>query len=591
MKKHLLATILSIWFVIMFQNQAIATQIIGNIDGVGELNSVPHIVGWACAIGIPNAIQVRLSVGNTNLIEMPAKLVNEVGVQRACKTQDHHRFSIPLSRDWLSAYQGQPIIAHGVFGGTIGQLNNSGIFKIPPPQPVSSIIGNIDGIYQGGILGWACVLRQSAPIDVHLYAGGTILAATKANAPSELGVKQACQTGENHRFYIQLTPEQMSVYQGKPIRVYGISNAPDSAVKLLNNSDKFQVPEPSISILGNIDGVSQGIIFGWACVVGRSKSIDVHLYAGEDFSSPLIGITTNIPSEADVNNICQAGNKHRFFVPITDEWLQNHRGERIFMYGISGDPALPFAKLNQSGRFKLLKTIRIMPLGDSITHGTPSHYREELFDLLEERYDFEFVGSLCYVSPKQQAKEVDFDARHEGIGGFSTGQVLERRFNQALTLDPNRLFCSGSIPLHWPKLESSDVVLIHLGTNDLIRCWWDGQCDDMNKAIQQASSNLEEIIGRLRRDNSNVTILLAQIIPIYNNREKNNPVELLNKEIANLASKMNTAKSPVVLVDQYKGFDDIYFDDNDKLHPNKKGADEMANRWFQALKSSGALNH
>jgi lysophospholipase L1-like esterase len=47
---------------------------------------------------------------------------------------------------------------------------------------------------------------------------------------------------------------------------------------------------------------------------------------------------------------------------------------------------------------------------------------------------------------------------------------------------------------------------------------------------------------------------------------------------------LGTDKSPVILVDQYSGFDgkaDLY----DMVHPNASGEEKMAAKWFDAMQN------
>jgi hypothetical protein len=63
-------------------------------------------------------------------------------------------------------------------------------------------------------------------------------------------------------------------------------------------------------------------------------------------------------------------------------------------------------------------TIRIMPLGNSITYGYPGDegYRKDLYlDLVDAGYDVDFVGSL--------SDGVGFDSDHEGHIGWYTAQI------------------------------------------------------------------------------------------------------------------------------------------------------------------------
>lgn len=79
---------------------------------------------------------------------------------------------------------------------------------------------------------------------------------------------------------------------------------------------------------------------------------------------------------------------------------------------------------------------------------------------------------------------------------------------------------------------------------------------------------------------------LKQIIPPKNNPE----VKKLNSAIAQVGQKKNTQQSPVIVVDQYSGFDATE-DNYDGLHPNQRGEKKMAGRWFGALKPILARKH
>ena len=57
----------------------------------------------------------------------------------------------------------------------------------------------------------------------------------------------------------------------------------------------------------------------------------------------------------------------------------------------------------------------------------------------------------------------------------------------------------------------------------------------------------------------------------------------LNEAIAKMVIRFNTAEQPVILVNLADGFDAEKDTIGDKVHPNAKGADKMATRWFDAM--------
>ncbi|MBD1842184.1 cellulose-binding protein [Cyanobacteria bacterium FACHB-63] len=197
-------------------------------------------------------------------------------------------------------------------------------------------------------------------------------------------------------------------------------------------------------------------------------------------------------------------------------------------------------------------SIRIMPLGDSITQADRNHnsYRRPLWLRLRAAgYDVNFVGSTKshYLG---NAPKSDFDPDHEGHWGWEVDEVLAQ-------VD------------RWSEAAKPDIVLIHLGTNDILR----GQNFDSTIA------ELRKLIETMRKRNPRLKILIAQLIPSSGGETL---TQQFNQQIVVLARSMNSQISPVILVDQFSGFD-VRQDTYDGLHPNESGEQKMADRWFQSL--------
>ncbi len=195
----------------------------------------------------------------------------------------------------------------------------------------------------------------------------------------------------------------------------------------------------------------------------------------------------------------------------------------------------------------------IMPLGDSLTQGTAEYpgYRVLLWDALRAQgFRVDFVGSQRNYFMRRWGAH-GFDADHEGHWGWTVARLLE--------------------PLEsWVCRERPDIVLLQAGINDLFNGY----------KVEKIVGQLGEMIAVLRRCNPRVVVCVAQLTPILD--EQSGPrVPELNRAIAELG-RLGTSESPVVVVDQYRGFD-AQADTYDGLHPNASGAAKMAARWLEAL--------
>jgi lysophospholipase L1-like esterase len=211
--------------------------------------------------------------------------------------------------------------------------------------------------------------------------------------------------------------------------------------------------------------------------------------------------------------------------------------------------------------------ITILPLGDSITQANNMHlsYRYNLWTkLIDDGRLFNMVGSLDNnfngdpTWPPYLGH--NFDPDHEGHWGWRADQVLNGRIGQ------------GSLR-EWLAYYTPDVVLIHIGSNDV----YQGQ------STVSSVTEIKAIIDTLRTDNPNVTIFLAKLIPI-NSGTYNPRIIALNAEMDGIAANKSTVDSPVWVVDQYSGFD-AAVDTYDNVHPDASGEEKMAQKWHDAMQT------
>jgi acyl-CoA thioesterase I len=202
-----------------------------------------------------------------------------------------------------------------------------------------------------------------------------------------------------------------------------------------------------------------------------------------------------------------------------------------------------------------LAAVRVMPLGDSITEAfAPNEsYRYWLWHELRDAgfKNVNFVGSRRGVMNGSPALG-NFDQDHEGHVGWTADQIL------------------SEIPT-WAHTYRPDVVLMHLGTNDV-------RYDHPNAST---IDELGSVIDAIRAANPNVTVLLSKLIP---NAERTVQTRRLNNLIPKLAKVKNTHDSRVILVDPTRGFR-LWDDTGEGLHPNESGENKLAAAFADPLKS------
>ena len=221
------------------------------------------------------------------------------------------------------------------------------------------------------------------------------------------------------------------------------------------------------------------------------------------------------------------------------------------------------------------KVWSILPLGDSITQAEVNRasYRYPLWQkLVDAEVKFDFVGSHQKQQdkyskgepPQPEYKGMAFDRDHEGHFAWATEEMFKGRdFDNG----------SGSGKLQqWVQGYDADIVLLHLGTNDAF----------YRQSNESTLRDLEKIIGILRADNPNVTILLAQLIPTKRKPGDAKAVKSLNEAIPRIAESLSMEESPIIIVDQFSGFD-AAADTYDGVHPNDQGEEKMAQVWFEAI--------
>jgi lysophospholipase L1-like esterase len=217
--------------------------------------------------------------------------------------------------------------------------------------------------------------------------------------------------------------------------------------------------------------------------------------------------------------------------------------------------------------------IRIMPLGDSITKGTGTcsepdtylnciGYRQDLWNaLVGDGYSVDFVGSQGTAFQYQYS----FDNDHEGHGGKTADWIRDRVYGPSD---------------HFLLDNPADIVLLHIGTNDINSLPLLG---DANDIVTEVSQILDKIELYETDQSQEVWVILARIInrsdPLS---EKGQQTTDFNQDLQTMAASRIAGGDKIFLVDMESAL--IYPDDlGDNLHPNEAGYSKMASVWFSAL--------
>jgi acyl-CoA thioesterase I len=221
-------------------------------------------------------------------------------------------------------------------------------------------------------------------------------------------------------------------------------------------------------------------------------------------------------------------------------------------------------------------TTNILCLGNSLTNGTNKYnsYRRDLWQMLHNgNYNFDFIGSWNKHHAGGEMPDDDFDTDHDGHSGWTLGNMSH---------PPDWDSARGNIK-KWLTNYTPDIILIELGTNDVFQC----------VKVNDMMHTLDLLVQTLRENNPAVKLFIAQIPPLGEQWASKKlcgdsipyaaVIKDLNKQIGLYSIRTSTKSSPVQTVDQFTGVDpatDMY----DDIHPNNKGEQTMAQRWFDAIK-------
>lgn len=211
-----------------------------------------------------------------------------------------------------------------------------------------------------------------------------------------------------------------------------------------------------------------------------------------------------------------------------------------------------------------VESIRIMPLGDSITRGSSyagnvaGGYRTELWkDLTNAGYAVDFVGESTENPDPGNLPDPD----HNGYNGWRIDQI-------------------DAQIVAWMKKEKPAVVLLHLGTNDAIQ----------NYAFSTISARLSNLITDITTESPQTHVIVAKIIRSTDAGTEAR-VQTFNNSVDSVVAAHVANNELVTMVDMYSVVSTSQLSVGDPYHPNRSGYDAMGDAWFSAIQSLGAIHN
>ncbi|MDD5688205.1 MAG: carbohydrate-binding protein [Elusimicrobia bacterium] len=336
------------------------------------------------------------------------------------------------------------------------------------------------------------------------------------------------------------------------------NNIKETTITVTYTMPPDTTPPSAINTLTTGVATSNSVVLSWTSVgndgnIGTASVYDIR-YANVSInesnwatatqcSGEPVPLPSGTPQSYTVQNL-SAGITYYFAMKVRDDMLTNWSGISNVV-------------------IKVTPLIKIMPLGDSITARSPS-YRTTLWTLLNSdpvHPNYDFVGSATTVG------DTCPDPNHEGHSGIRV-LGIDTDIDTWLTWNP------------------SDIILLHIGTNDV--------GSYTGELLADTTNRLSALIDKITTKVPNAKVYVASIIPMtsYDNAPypPKTTTELFNEVITYndaipgvVASKQSQGKN-VYFVDMYNESNIIPATDLiDGCHPSQSGSDKMANVWFNHL--------
>ena len=243
--------------------------------------------------------------------------------------------------------------------------------------------------------------------------------------------------------------------------------------------------------------------------------------------------------------------------------------------------------------------VKIMALGDSITDGywTGGGYRKYLYHELEEMG----YSNIDMVGPKgsnsesfqYQGQTVTYDGNYAGYSGYAIQYITGTETRQGILETISSDYGNGNMI----ETYDPDVVLLQIGTNDVLSNYNDGITDRLENLV-------DTILADMDGEND---MLYVSTIPNINIAERydwlwaygmyypNDPaaftakiqgcIDSYNASIQTLVAKKQAEGAKISFADIHSVIDETT-DMYDGVHPNETGYEKMGNYWANLLNST-----
>ncbi|MBR5721996.1 MAG: carbohydrate binding domain-containing protein [Oscillospiraceae bacterium] len=216
-------------------------------------------------------------------------------------------------------------------------------------------------------------------------------------------------------------------------------------------------------------------------------------------------------------------------------------------------------------------TVKIMPVGDSITFGMGENggYRKYLYDTLKkDGYDIDMVGPEG--SNSASANGITYDDNHAGYSGYQIKEEPSWAQQQGTSGSLyNTLKQKNAVKQYQP-----DIILLIIGTNDMTA----------NRSMDACASDLRAVVDYMLGDLPSGGVIFMGSIPEFTAYGGNaQRVANYNNTVKSVAEEYGKAGKNVKFADVHGCLNGTADLGNDQLHPNGGGYKKMGNFWAETV--------